>query len=591
MNQCTADNNTTFTGNAPYHIPWGIELPDSYDVLTNARIPEHSVFFMRAMSCGEPFLADSHLFIAGEDWLIGIGYPLEGNHAPGRFEKALRNALKRVRPEHCWAAAPTLPPSLADHCVEKDRYYILQTAAGLPSRPLALASRAEGTLQVAWGRVFTPAHAHLWAEFTGSRDLPDRVRSLYERTPRVLAAVDNLHLLNAWDENGNLAACLLLDSAPARFVSYIIGAHSRMHYTPYATDLLFREMIFSARKQGKKEIHLGLGVNEGIRRFKVKWGGLPEMNYELAAWKERRFYPMQSSRTLPSTQAFYAPVFSEGQDKWKFIQSLPPQRKLAMLWQVEKNGRRSWIAGASHFCRYSFSGHLRKVFAEVDAVLCEGPLDRVSMEMVADIGRTPDSDSLRMDVLLGGEEIDRLEKVVCGPRGMWAKLLNTVYADAPDVRHYLAETRHWMAFYGLWSAFLRRHGWNQSVDMEAWHLAMDMGKYVLGMETIAEQIRTLESIPADRIVRFFQSCDQWPRMMKANERGYITGNLRKMFGTSTEFPSRTEQVIEKRDKRFLKRMLPFMEEGGCAVFVGTAHMLNLPGLLREAGFTVRGPGT
>lgn len=231
---------------------------------------------------------------------------------------------------------------------------------------------------MAWGRVFTPAHAHLWTEFTGSRDLPDRVRSLYERTPRVLAAVDNLHLLNAWDETGNLAACLLLDSAPARFVSYIIGAHSRMHYTPYATDLLFREMIFSARKQGKKEIHLGLKVNEGIRRFKVKWGGLPEMDYQLAAWKERRF---------------------------------------------------------------------------------------------------------------------------------------------------------------------------------------------------------------------FQSCDQWPRMMKANERGYITGNLRKMFGTSTEFPSRTEQVIEKRDKRFLKRMLPFMEEGGCAVFVGTAHMLKLPGLLREAGFTVRGPGT
>ena len=591
MNHCAADNDTISTGNMLYPVPWGIELPDPRGVLKRARVPEHSIFFMRAMSCGEPFLVDSHLFIAGEDWLLGIGFPLEGNQAPGRFENALQNALKRVRPAQCWAAAPALPPSLADHCVEKDCYYLLKTAAALPSRPLSFASRAQGRLRVEVGRVFTPAHQRLWTEFTGSRDLPERVRSLYERTPRVLAAVDNLHLLNAWDENGNLAACLLLDFAPARFVSYIIGAHSRLHYTPYATDLLFREMIFSARRQGKKEIHLGLGVNDGIRRFKVKWGGLPEMDYELAAWKERGFYPRQSSRSLPPSQAIQTPVFYEDQDKWKFIQSLPPQRKLAMLWQVEKNGRRSWIAGASHFCRFSFSGHLRKIFAEVDAVLCEGPLDRVSMEMVSDIGRNPVPDSLSVAAFLGDEEIDRLEKVVCGPRGIWARLLNTVYADAPDVRHYLAGTRHWMAFYGLWSAFLRRHGWNQSVDMEAWHLAMDMGKYVLGMETIAEQIRTLESIPADRIVRFFKSCDQWPRMMKANERGYITGNLRKMFGTSTEFPSRTEQVIGKRDNRFLKRMLPFMEEGGCAVFVGTAHMLNLPGLLREAGFTVQGPGT
>jgi hypothetical protein len=34
------------------------------------------------------------------------------------------------------------------------------------------------------------------------------------------------------------------------------------------------------REHGKDIINLGLGVNEGIRRFKEKWGGVPFLNYE-----------------------------------------------------------------------------------------------------------------------------------------------------------------------------------------------------------------------------------------------------------------------------------------------------------------------
>jgi hypothetical protein len=32
----------------------------------------------------------------------------------------------------------------------------------------------------------------------------------------------------------------------------------------------------------KAYIHLGLGVNEGVRRFKEKWGGKPTIPYEMA---------------------------------------------------------------------------------------------------------------------------------------------------------------------------------------------------------------------------------------------------------------------------------------------------------------------
>ena len=430
---------------------------------------------------------------------------------------------------------------------------------------------------------FTPAHRRLWAEFMGRAALPPKVRELYARTESVLQRAPGLSLLNAWDRDGHLAACLLLDSAPRRFTSYLLGARSRDHFTPYASDLLFREMIRLARGNGKEFLHLGLGVNDGIRRFKAKWGGKPDQSYEMAEWREQTGL----REGVNDLMRMLAAMPRESMSKREFLARLPPQRKFAMLWEIEKNGRRSWIGGTAHFFCYSFENSFRELFEKVDTVLFEGPLDPASLGQVSAIGRTPGPESPRVADALTEEDIRRLERVVCGPRGFWARFMGAEHKNPPDVRHLLSHTRHWMAFFSLWTSFLARRGWTQSVDLEAWHLALDMGKAVRGMESIPEQIETLESIPIPRIVNFIRSCRKWDRYIQRNVRAYLKGDVDNMFGTSIEFPTRTELVIHRRDARFLERMRPFIEAGRCAVFVGSAHMINLRGLLAEAGFSVR----
>ena len=44
---------------------------------------------------------------------------------------------------------------------------------------------------------------------------------------------------------------------------------------PGVSDLLFKEMAGLAWERGRKTLNLGLGINQGIRRFKGKWGGYP----------------------------------------------------------------------------------------------------------------------------------------------------------------------------------------------------------------------------------------------------------------------------------------------------------------------------
>jgi uncharacterized protein YbaP (TraB family) len=552
-------------------------------ILKRATVPEHSVLFMQSMSGGDPFAVGPYLFFGAEDWLIAIGYPLSGETSGEGFEQALAEAVRRSRARACWAIAPTLPDRLKSHCRAHDNYYVLSAEAEVPRRLERLAEKTSSLLRVEEGTAFTAAHRRLWAEFVGRVALPPNVRELFAKTETVVQKAPGLVLLNAWDPNGHLAACLLLDTAPHAFLTYLIGAHSRSHYTPYSSDLLFREMIRIARQRGKAYIHLGLGVHEGLRRFKTKWGGVPASPYELASWEEKGTIRSGVSEIMKALASSSGASMS----KQQFLASLPRQRRFAMLWELEKDGRRSWIGGTAHFFCYSFESSFRELFDRVDTVIFEGPLDQASLDQVSEIGRSPEPGSTRLIDVLTDEDLRRLERVVIGPRGFWARVLGFQRPDPPDVRYFLSKTRPWMAFFSLWTSYLKRHGWDQSVDLEAWHLAHDMGKTVAGMETIGEQVETLESIPLLRVVRFFRLCERWNGYIGRNERAYLKGDLSGMMGTSTEFPTRTERVIHRRDALFLERMKPFLEPGRCAVFVGTAHLLNLLPMLEGAGFRVR----
>lgn len=563
-------------------------MNDPASILRQARVPEHSIPFMEAMSGGKALLEGPFLFITADDWLMAIGYPLSGEYSHEVFERALAAALRRVPRRmdgvDCWAIGPDLPPRLQKNITEQDQFYMLSTDAPIPSRLRGPLKRASEQLTVREGKAFTPAHRRLWAEFMNSHQLPPHVRELFARTPAVMNSEADLRLLDAVDAQGNLAASLVLDYTPPDFCSYLIGAHSRVHYTPHAADLLFAHMLESCKKEGKQSIHLGLGVNDGIRRFKLKWGGLPGLPFVMASWKEK---PQETSSDTVSAFMHEFLQSPSGLSKQQIFNALPAQRPYAMLWELTKNGRTSWIGGTAHFFCYSFEMAFRTLFEQVDTVLFEGPLDSNTLDEVEQIGKNPDGRHPPLHTLLKEAEIHKLEQVIQGPKGRLARMLNATYPNPADVRGILSSTRHWYAFFSLWTAYLERKGWNQSVDLCAWHTALDMGKAVIGMESLEEQVASLEAVPLARVISFFRNCHAWNAYVRRNIKSYLAGDLEGMLGTSTEFPSRTEQIINGRNQRFRERMRPFLEEGRCIVFVGSAHMLQLRYMLAEDGFAIR----
>ena len=408
----------------------GEDSPFLFSVDFPARIPEHSPALMAVASGGRPLRVGEYLFFHAGERLIGIGYALTGGTSPAAFEAAFREAKRRTGARIFHLMSPRLPASLRGHTTETDRYYVLSAQAPVPARLRAPLERARAALRLEDGREFTPAHRRLWGEFLGRASLPPSVRALYGRVEELLRDERcRVRLLNALDADGHLAACLVMDEAPAHFDTYLLGAHSREHATPYATDALFALMLERARRRGKRFIHLGLGVNAGISRFKRKWGGRPALRYVRADWEEPKRDEAFLLALLESMHTDPDAAWREAQREMEHAQV---QRPFRMLWKVEKNGRTSWLGGTAHFFPYSFESAFKRLFREVDTVLFEGHLDEDSLETVARAGKRPPAPGACLHDLLTPAERAALARVVRGPEGPFWRALNMEVLARPQ---------------------------------------------------------------------------------------------------------------------------------------------------------------
>ena len=252
-------------------------------ILEKAYVPEHIVSLMALISKGDSFLIEDHLGFAKDNWLILVGYPLDENFSRERCERILKQTLEAFRPEYLWFIGPEIPDSLLESSRERetDQYYKLDLEKTKVKTSLQrMADKASKELRVERAHAISKEHQALIAELLKREKLPPRLRELYRAMPYYVARSPSACVLNARDHNGKLAAFFVIELGAKNFSTYVLGSHSKKQYVPHASDLLFLEMINLTMERGKNTINLGLGVNEGIRRFKEKWGGIPFLKYE-----------------------------------------------------------------------------------------------------------------------------------------------------------------------------------------------------------------------------------------------------------------------------------------------------------------------
>ncbi len=274
-------------------------------ILNQAYVPEHCVHLMTFVSGGEPLLMDDFFICRKANWLILIGYPLEDNFTSEALKNILSKVKETFRPEFISLVAPQMPSSLAANCREhqSDVYYTLETQAPTIRSPVKRNLRkALESLRVELSPRMQRDHYDLMQEFAERKQLSKRVERLLFKMPDFVAAADKAFVLNAWNKDHRLSAFYVVDLEASKFSNYIIGCHSKKNYVVGASDLLCFELIKLSLEYQKPYIHLGLGVNAGIRRFKEKWGAMPSRRYEMGELKAKKMSFLNILRDLGKTR-------------------------------------------------------------------------------------------------------------------------------------------------------------------------------------------------------------------------------------------------------------------------------------------------
>jgi hypothetical protein len=253
-------------------------------ILDRACIPEHTVELMTILSGGEGFLVDDFFLCRRDDWIVFVGYPLQAEFTLEKFETVLEKIRTDFKPARISLIAPQLSPKFEASCRlrDSDYYYTLDTGPPIIGDAVRRnLKKAAGKLSVERAPRMGDAHRELIEEFTRRVKPPERIKNLFSSMPGYVSAAPTARVINAWLARGVLSAFYVVDLAATGFANYIIGCYSQKNYVRGASDLLVRELIAMSAENGKAYIHMGLGVNDGVRRFKEKWGAQPTRRYEM----------------------------------------------------------------------------------------------------------------------------------------------------------------------------------------------------------------------------------------------------------------------------------------------------------------------
>ncbi len=272
----------------------------------------------------------------------------------------------------------------------------------------------------------------------------------------------------------------------------------------------------------------------------------------------------------------------------KILSVFSDERELRTAWKIEKDGTWGFLAGSAHFSPYSFKKSIRRYLEGVRVVCFEGPLDEGGMGQVVQQGLEPGG-ALAVYEALSAETRQKI-KYHLRDYFLTADPFPALFGVSGKTRSPLFDhfqsLRPWMAFFSIWSAFLKQKGWTYSVDLEALELSRRLGKEVVFLETIEEQVAGMEGIPIGRIIAFLEKIDHWEEWARMHSELYLRGDIHAALKVADDFPSRCPSIVENRDPVFFERMKGFFEQGRVMAFLGTSHIPGVQRRFKAEGYRI-----
>ncbi|MEW6672498.1 MAG: translation initiation factor IF-2 [Thermodesulfobacteriota bacterium] len=249
--------------------------PDRMDRIGAAAVvPEQVIPYVQAVAGSRPRLFGACVGYESEGHTVLIGYPLHDPRDNSAMAQAVDVVLKDPGLRKITVIGPCRPPQApAKVRSVQDDYYVLALPSPPPAPKLrSLLRRADRELTLEHGRCFKNDHRILVDRYLSERTLAAGTRRIFRQIPGYLQASPDSLIVSARTASGRLAAFAVGEFASLHTAFFMFCFRDPSLAPPGSADRVLAGLLEAAAERGQTRMNLGLGISDGIRFFKRKWG-------------------------------------------------------------------------------------------------------------------------------------------------------------------------------------------------------------------------------------------------------------------------------------------------------------------------------
>jgi hypothetical protein len=262
--------------------------PDRLERVTAAAVvPEQVVAYVGAVAGSTPRMFGSCVGHSSGAAVVLVGYPLHDPFDGTAMTAAVDLALQTAGLERITVIGPVRPPQAPETSeTVNDQYYALPLPEPDADQKLKnLLRRAGRDVRLVSGRCFENDHAALVQRYLNERPLAAGTRHIFRRLAGYVEASAGSLIVSARRPDGRLAAFAVGEFAALSTAFFMFCFRDPDLAPPGSADFTLSGLLQEARQRGQTRMNLGLGVSDGIRFFKRKWGAEPFLPYVETRWR------------------------------------------------------------------------------------------------------------------------------------------------------------------------------------------------------------------------------------------------------------------------------------------------------------------
>ena len=255
-------------------------------VSAEAVVPEQVVPYVRAVAGSRPAMIGACVGYKSEGSTVLVGYPLHDPKDEGAMADSVEEALRMRGLRRLTVMGPVRPPQAPPGVrIAEDAYFSLPLPLPAPGQKLRnLLRRAGRELALHREDRLGEDHSALVQRYLDERRLAPGTRHIFRQLPRYLEASPGSLVLSARLADGRLAAFAVGEFGSLSTAFFLFCFRDSKLAPPGSADLALSGLLDEAQQRGQSRMNLGLGVSEGIRFFKRKWGAEPFLPYVEVTW-------------------------------------------------------------------------------------------------------------------------------------------------------------------------------------------------------------------------------------------------------------------------------------------------------------------